>query len=123
MLSNIFFNPFLPNMDDYYEPWTYKYEHLFTAPQADDQPTARAISKVTGKYIDVEAGPNWDDDLGGSPVYAENDKNLDGLTPDQREEAYGHLVRVAVCYGVGAADSQEHTRRVRHAWRSASRYL
>lgn len=29
------------------------------------------------------------------------------LTPDQREEAYGHLVKVAVCYGVGAADSQE----------------
>jgi ribonuclease HII len=29
------------------------------------------------------------------------------LTPEQREEAYGHLVEVAVCYGLGAADSHE----------------
>lgn len=29
------------------------------------------------------------------------------LTPEQREEAYGHLVKVAVCYAVGGADSIE----------------
>ncbi|MBK6431234.1 MAG: nitrate reductase subunit beta [Anaerolineae bacterium] len=86
-LGNIFFNPNLPNMDDYYEPWTYDYQHLFDAPDGDDQPTARAISLVTGKPIDtIEAGPNWDDDLGGSPVYAENDKNLDELTQEEREQ-------------------------------------
>jgi len=88
MMTNIFFNPFLPNMDDYYEPWTYKYGHLFTAPQADDQPTARAISKVTGKYIDVEAGPNWDDDMSGSSVYARNDINLKELTDAEREALF-----------------------------------
>jgi nitrate reductase / nitrite oxidoreductase, beta subunit len=37
----------------------------------------RPISKVTGEPMDIEAGPNWDDDLGGSPVYAENDPNLE----------------------------------------------
>jgi nitrate reductase beta subunit len=41
---------------------------------------------ITGDYINVEAGPNWDDDLGGSPVYAENDPNLDGLTEEQRQQ-------------------------------------
>ena len=86
-LGNIFFNPHLPTIDDYYEPWTYDYGHLFDAPEGDDQPTARAISLVTGKMMDtIEAGPNWDDDLGGSPVYAENDKNLDELTDDERAQ-------------------------------------
>ena len=66
-LANIFSNPHLPTMDDYYEPWTYRYEDLFTAPGGDDHPVAVPVSEVTGKRIDIEAGPNWDDDLGGSP--------------------------------------------------------
>ena len=83
-LTNIFHHPAQPTMDDYYEPWTYKYDTLFNAPQGDDQPTALPVSMVTGEYLDIKAGPNWDDDLGGSPVYARNDVNLDALTPDQR---------------------------------------
>jgi nitrate reductase / nitrite oxidoreductase, beta subunit len=83
---NIYHNPSMPTMDDYYEPWTYDYQNLFNAPQGSDQPTARPLSMVTGKPIDIEAGPNWDDDLGGSPVYAEHDPNLQGLTPDQQAQ-------------------------------------
>ena len=86
LVFNIFHNPHMPTMDDYYEPWTYDYQHLFNAPEGPDQPTARPISMVTGKHINVEAGPNWDDDLGGSPIYAENDPNLEGLTPQQRQQ-------------------------------------
>ncbi len=86
-LANIFYNPALPTIDDYYEPWTYDYENLFNAPEGDDQPTARAVSMITGKPMDtIEAGPNWDDDLGGSPVYAHNDPNLDKLTPEERDQ-------------------------------------
>jgi len=85
---NLFHNPDLPRMDDYYEPWTYKYEDLFNAPEGADQPTARPISMVTNKPIDIKAGPNWDDDLSGSPVYAANDPNLEALTPEQREELF-----------------------------------
>jgi nitrate reductase beta subunit len=87
-LGNIFFNPALPSMDDYYEPWVYDYSHLFDAPEGDDQPTARAVSLVTGQVMEggINAGPNWDDDLGGSPVYAENDYNLDGITATEREQ-------------------------------------
>jgi nitrate reductase beta subunit len=88
IIFNIFHNPYLPTMDDYYEPWTYKYEHLFNAPEGDDQPTAEPISMVTGKRMNVEAGPNWDDDLSGSPVYAKNDPNLDALTPAQRQQLF-----------------------------------
>jgi nitrate reductase beta subunit len=84
VVPNIFHNPHMPSMDDYYEPWTYDYQNLFNAPEGSDQPTAMPISKITGKLIDVEAGPNWDDDLGGSPIYAKNDPNLHGLTEQQR---------------------------------------
>ncbi len=85
---NLFHNPNMPRMDDYYEPWTYKYEDLFNSPEGADQPTARPISMVTNKPIDIKAGPNWDDDLSGSPVYAANDPNLEALTPEQREELF-----------------------------------
>ena len=83
-LANIFFNPYMPTMDDYYEPWTYQYEDLFKAAETDDQPTARPISRITGKPIDIKAGPNWDDDLGGSNIYAANDPNLEGASKEER---------------------------------------
>jgi len=86
LVANIFHNPHQPTMDDYYEPWTYKYENLFNAPEGADQPTAIPISKVTGEYIDIKAGPNWDDDLGGSAIYAANDPNLQGLSEDQKQQ-------------------------------------
>ena len=85
---NIYHNPSMPTMDDYYEPWTYDYQHLFNAPEGPDQPTARPISMVTGEYVNIEAGPNWDDDLGGSPVYAQNDPNLSGLNPEQKQQLF-----------------------------------
>ena len=86
-LSNIFYNPDLPTLDDYFEPWTYDYQNLFNAPLGEHQPTARAISMVTGKYMDtIEAGPNWDDDLGGSQVYANNDPNFDGATDEEMRQ-------------------------------------
>jgi nitrate reductase beta subunit len=88
VVVNIFHNPHQPSMDDYYEPWTYDYQHLFTAPEGPDQPTAIPLSMVTGKPMDVEAGPNWDDDLGGSPIYAENDPNLAGLSEEQRKQLF-----------------------------------
>ncbi len=96
-LANLFANPHLPSLDDYYEPWTYQYDELFNAPEGDDQPTARPISMVTGKPIDIEAGPNWDDDLGGSPVYAANDPNLGPLTDEERREL-GELERMVFFY-------------------------
>jgi nitrate reductase / nitrite oxidoreductase, beta subunit len=88
VLPNIFHHPSMPTVDDYYEPWTYEYERLFTARPADDQPTARPVSLITGKPMMPESGPNWDDDLGGSPVYAENDPNLDELTLEERRELF-----------------------------------
>ncbi len=80
----VFHNPNLPTIDDYYEPFTYSYSDLFDAPEGADQPIARPVSMITGRPMDIEAGPNWDDDLGGSPVYAANDPNLANVSPEER---------------------------------------
>ncbi|MDD5302671.1 MAG: nitrate reductase subunit beta [Elusimicrobia bacterium] len=87
-VAELFHNPAQPSMKDYYEPWTYDYKHLFNAPEGDDQPTARPLSLVTGEPMEIKSGPNWDDDLAGSPLYAENDPNLKGLSPDQRAQLF-----------------------------------
>lgn len=96
-MANIFHNPHMPVMDDYYEPFTYDYANLFEAPAGEDQPTARPISLVTGEPMDIKTGPNWDDDLGGSPDYARNDLNLEGLTPAEKEAMF-QLERMTMFY-------------------------
>ena len=96
-MANIFHNPHMPVMDDYYEPWTYDYANLFEAPAGDDQPTARPISLVTGEPIDIKTGPNWDDDLGGSPDYARQDVNMHDLTPAEKEAMF-QLERMTMFY-------------------------
>ena len=96
-LGNIFHNPHLPVIDDYYEPFTYKYEDLIESPAGDDQPTARPVSLITGKPIDIKMGPNWDDDLSGTPDYARNDPNLKKLSPAEQEAMF-QLERMAFFY-------------------------
>ncbi|MFA6243011.1 MAG: nitrate reductase subunit beta [Candidatus Hydrogenedentales bacterium] len=96
-LLKLFYNPNQPGLDDYYEPWTYRYQDLFDAEAGDDQPTAIPVSQITGQPINIEAGPNWDDDLSGSPIYAENDPNLSKLTEDERRMLF-EIENVAMMY-------------------------
>ncbi|MBV6393972.1 MAG: Respiratory nitrate reductase 1 beta chain [Anaerolineales bacterium] len=86
--TNLFSNPALPTMDDYYEPWTYNYGDLFNSPLGDDQPVARPISRVDGKPMEIEAGPNWDDDLGGSNIYAVNDPLLESMSEEEKQRLF-----------------------------------
>ena len=88
VLGKIFHNPHLPTMDDYYEPFTFSYGDLFNAPQGADQPTARPISMVSGKPMEIKAGPNWDDDLGGSSIYAANDPSMKKLTEEEQQQLF-----------------------------------
>ncbi|HLS03830.1 MAG TPA: nitrate reductase subunit beta, partial [Actinomycetales bacterium] len=64
-LLSIFASPVQPGLDDYYEPWTYDYENLTSAPLGDDFPVARPKSTVTGENMAIKASANWDDSLGG----------------------------------------------------------
>ena len=80
ILSNIFANPNLPQIDEYYEPFTYDYEHLQNAPEMKTPPTARPVSVLTGKKMDkIEWGPNWEDDLGGEFAKRAKDALFDGI--------------------------------------------
>ena len=81
-LLKLFYNPNQPNLDDYYEPWTYKYGDLFTAKEGDDaqaiQSAIEALSQSSmklgeamykaqaeeaagGDTVDADAGPEAED--------------------------------------------------------------
>ncbi|MFL4908093.1 nitrate reductase subunit beta [Streptomyces sp. MMS24-I2-30] len=72
-LAGIFSNPRLPEIKDYYEPWTYDYRTLTDAPLGDDYPVARPVSQLDGRPMAIEWSSNWDDDLGGAPAYGDLD--------------------------------------------------
>ncbi|HEX5583624.1 nitrate reductase subunit beta, partial [Gaiella sp.] len=78
-ILKIFWNPNLPTIDDYYEPWTYDYQTLIDAPLQEHDPVARSYSQLTGDRIEVKTGPNWDDNLAGAPEHAVNDPLLRGI--------------------------------------------
>ena len=78
-LVNIFNNPNLPTMKDYYEPWTYDYDTLISAPAQKKIPVARPYSLITGKPMKIEWSANWDDDLGGTAQNERQDPILQKL--------------------------------------------
>jgi nitrate reductase beta subunit len=78
-LLSIFYNPDLPSIDDYGDPWTYDYQTVLDAPLGTPNPSAHSISALTGRDMTVKWGSNFDDDLAGAPELAINDPNLKGL--------------------------------------------
>ncbi len=80
-LLKLFYNPEQPEVDDYFEPWTYDYETLTTSGRTRHQPVARPRSLLTGDRMEIEWGPNWDDDLAGTQI-ARQDPNLAHATPN-----------------------------------------
>jgi nitrate reductase beta subunit len=75
-LATIFANPKMPSIEDYYEPWTYDYENLTTAPLGEQFPVAPPRSLLSGEPMKVTWSANWDDDLGGSPEIISGDPVL-----------------------------------------------
>ena len=76
---NIFHNPDLPVIDDYYEPWNYDYARLIESPKRKHQPSVRPHSRLTGKPINLKWGPNWEDDLAGLGETGAGDVNFKNL--------------------------------------------
>ncbi|MEO6943017.1 MAG: nitrate reductase subunit beta [Terrimesophilobacter sp.] len=85
-LASIFSNNDLPTIDDYYEPWTYDYDMLLSAPQTKTGPVARPKSLLTGKNMDITWSGNWDDNLGGSQETALGDPNLQHMSEHVKME-------------------------------------
>lgn len=75
-LASIFSNPKLPSLDDYYEPWTYEYDTLISAPLGEHTPVAQPKSLISGKPMKIKWSANWDDDLGGGPEVISEDPVL-----------------------------------------------
>jgi nitrate reductase / nitrite oxidoreductase, beta subunit len=78
-LLSIFWNPDLPSIDDYGDPWTYDYQTLIDAPAGTRNPSAHSVSALTGQDMTLRWGSNWEDDLAGGPAQAAGDPALAGL--------------------------------------------
>jgi len=77
VLSNLFGNPDLPEIDDYYEPYTFDYGNLQKSPEMETVPTARMHSAITGAKMEKPLwGPNWEDILGGEFAKRSKDYNF-----------------------------------------------
>jgi nitrate reductase / nitrite oxidoreductase, beta subunit len=95
MLAKIFANPDLPEIDDYYEPFTFDYEHLQKAPELEAAPTARPHSLITGERMEkIEWGPNWEEILGGEFEKRSKDYNFDQI----QKEIYGQFEQTFMFY-------------------------
>jgi len=95
ILANIFGNPDLPEIDDYYEPFTFDYDHLKSAPDMPAFPTARPRSVITGERMEkIVGGPNWEEILGGEFSKRSKDYNFDGI----QKEIYGEYENTFMMY-------------------------
>lgn len=95
IISKIFANPDLPEIDDYYEPFTFDYDHLHNADESEAPPTARPRSLITGERIEkIEWGPNWEEILGGEFKKRSRDSNFEGI----EKEIYGAFENTFMMY-------------------------
>ncbi|MDA7430014.1 nitrate reductase subunit beta [Primorskyibacter aestuariivivens] len=95
ILANMFGNPDLPEIDDYYEPFDFDYDHLKSAPEMQAFPTARPRSKITGERIEkIEKGPNWEEILGGEFSKRSEDYNFEGI----QKQIYGEYENTFMMY-------------------------
>jgi nitrate reductase beta subunit len=95
VLSKIFANPHLPEIDDYYEPFTFDYEHLQKAPEMTAAPTARPRSLITGERMEkINKGPNWEEILGGEFSKRSKDYNFENV----EKRIYGQFENTFMMY-------------------------
>jgi len=95
VLAKLFANPDLPEIDDYYEPFTFEYERLQKSPEVHTPPTARAHSAITGEVMEKpEWGPNWEEILGGEFSKRSQDYNFQQV----EKEIYGQFENTFMMY-------------------------
>jgi nitrate reductase beta subunit len=84
----------IPQIDDYYEPFTYDYQHLHSAPESKNQPTARprSLMMVNGwtRLSGVQTGKN---------CLAANFQNVPAtVTEKMQKEMYGQFENTFMMY-------------------------
>lgn len=95
LLAQIFANPNLPEVKDYYEPFTFDYQELHTAKNRKAFPTARPRSIISGERMEkINKGPNWEEILGGEFEKRKADKNFENIQKD----IYGQFENTFMMY-------------------------
>jgi len=95
VLANLFANPDLPEIDDYYEPFDFDYQTLHTAGDKKHQPTARPRSLVSCQRMEkIHWGPNWEEILGTEFEKRRKDVNFDQVQAD----IYGQFENTFMMY-------------------------
>ncbi|MBI2374919.1 MAG: nitrate reductase subunit beta [Deltaproteobacteria bacterium] len=89
MLSNLFFNPHVPEMRDYYgdgDVYTFSYDDLHTTERLQQQPVASPKSMVTNERdVPINWGVNWEDNAGGTHVTGKHDTNFKAMSRAEME--------------------------------------
>jgi nitrate reductase / nitrite oxidoreductase, beta subunit len=95
ILANIFANPDMPAIEDYYEPWDYDHAELQTAGDRKTMPTARPRSAISGERMEkIVWGPNWEEILGGEFAKRSVDYNFEKVQKD----IYGQFENTFMMY-------------------------
>ncbi|GHB13233.1 nitrate reductase subunit beta [Modicisalibacter luteus] len=95
VLAKLFANPDLPEIDDYYEPFDFDYQHLHKAGEGKHQPVARPRSAITGQRMNkIEWGPNWEEILGTEFSKRRKDANFEKVQAD----IYGQFENTFMMY-------------------------
>ncbi len=95
IMAQIFANPFMPVIDDYYEPFTFNYSILHSGSTFNTPPSARPYSLISGKPMEkIEKSANWEDNLGGEFAKRSREKNFD----DIQKEIYGKFENSFMMY-------------------------
>lgn len=83
IMKNIFANPNMPVIDNYYEPFTFNYSILQNGSKFKTPPSAKPYSMLTGKPMDkIEKSANWEDNLGGGFEARSRDVNFEEVQKD-----------------------------------------
>ena len=95
ILAKIFANPDMPEIDDYYEPFTFDYDNLQRSPEVKTSPVARPRSLITGERMEkINWGPNWEEILGTEFSSSKQDYNF----KDIEREIYGQFENTFMMY-------------------------
>ncbi len=95
VMTHLFANPHLPQIDDYYEPFTFNYSVLQGPATFTTPPSARPYSVISGKRMEkIEKSANWEDNLGGEFEKRSRESNF----TDIEKEIWGRFENSFMMY-------------------------
>ena len=94
ILANIFANPDLPEIDDFYEPFDFDYDHLQSAPEMENFPTARRARRSPASGWRRSNGARTGRRSSAASSRSGQDYNFEGV----EKEIYGQFENTFMMY-------------------------